>query len=85
LREDLVRARIRPFAWVINQSLSPLAVHDPILTVRRCREGQYIAEFVEGLAARTAIIPWQIEAPVGAERLQAVLHGTQATQDALTS
>ena len=31
LQEDLVRAHIRPFAWVINQSLSPLAVRDPVL------------------------------------------------------
>ncbi len=75
LQEDLVRAHIRPFAWVINQSLSPLAVHDPVLLARRRHEGQYIGEVVEGLAARTALIPWQIEAPVGMDHLQAVLRG----------
>ncbi len=85
LQEDLVRAHIRPFAWIINQSLSPLAVHDPVLVARRRHEGQYIAEVVEGLAARTAIIPWQIEAPVGAERLQAALHGARSTRKALRS
>ena len=57
LQEDLVRARIRPFAWVINQSLSPLAVHDPVLLARRHHEGQYISEVVEELANRTATHP----------------------------
>ena len=85
LQQDLVRARIRPFAWVINQSLSPLAVHDPILLARKRHEGQYLGEVVEGLAARTALIPWQIEAPVGAERLQAALHGAQTVQKTLAS
>ena len=85
LQEDLVRAHIRPFAWVINQSLLPLAVHDPVLVARRRHEGRYIAEVIEELATRTAIIPWQIEAPVGAERLLAALHGARTTQKALTS
>jgi arsenite-transporting ATPase len=85
LQQDLVRARIRPFAWVINQSLSPLAVHDPVLLARRDHEGQYIAEVIERLAARTALIPWQIEAPVGTERLQAVLYGAQAVQEVQVS
>ena len=80
LQEDLLRAGIRPFAWVVNQSLSPLSLHDPVLVARRHHEGQYLREVTEGLAVRTAIIPWQVEAPVGTERLQAVLHGAQATQ-----
>ena len=78
LQQDLVRAHIRPFAWIINQSLSPLAVHDPVLVARRHHEAQYINEVVEELATRVAIIAWQLEAPVGTERLQAALHGVQA-------
>src|SRR5690606_13843447 len=31
LQRDLRRAEIEPYAWVINQSLSPLAVTDPVL------------------------------------------------------
>ncbi len=85
LQQDLVRAHIRPFAWVINQSLTPLAVRDPVLMARRHHERQYIREVVEGLAARTALIPWLIEAPVGTERLQAALHGEQAAQLVQTS
>ncbi len=73
LQQDLLRAGIRPFAWVINQSLSPLAVSDPVLLARRQREAPYIREVTKNLAARVAIIPWLTEAPVGAERLQAAL------------
>jgi len=75
LQQDLIRAGIRPFAWVINQSLSPLAVHDPVLLARKDREAPYIREVTEGLAARAAIVPWLMEPPVGAEGLQAALCG----------
>ena len=33
LQQDLRRADIEPFAWVINQSLTPLDVRDPVLVV----------------------------------------------------
>jgi arsenite-transporting ATPase len=57
LQRDLARAEIRPFAWVINQSLVPLAVTDPVLVRRRAAEGRYHAE-VQALAARVALVPW---------------------------
>jgi len=80
LQQDLLRAGIRPFAWIINQSLSPLAVHDPVLLARKQRESPYIREVTEELAARASIIPWLIEAPVGTEQLQAALCGRQDAQ-----
>jgi arsenite-transporting ATPase len=80
LQQDLVRAGIRPFAWVINQSLSPLAVHDRALLARKQHESPYIREVTEELAARASIIPWLMEAPVGAKRLQAALCGRQDAQ-----
>ena len=61
LQKDLVRAGIRPYAWVINQSLAPLPVTDPVLLARQYHEGVYIREVVHELALRTAIIPWLIE------------------------
>ncbi len=57
LQRDLVRAGIAPFAWVVNQSLTPLAVHDPVLASRQRREGRYVDE-VKGLASRIALTPW---------------------------
>jgi arsenite-transporting ATPase len=57
LQRDLLRAEIRPFAWVINQSLLPLRVTDPVLVRRRANEPRFHAE-VRALAARVAVIPW---------------------------
>jgi arsenite-transporting ATPase len=57
LQRDLARAGITPFAWVVNQSLTPLAVHDPVLARRRRREWRYLDE-VQGLATRVALTPW---------------------------
>jgi len=77
LQDDLVRAGIRPFAWIINQSLAPLPVTDPVLLARQQHEGAYIREVVQQWASRTAIVPWLAEAPVGAEALAAVVRDTR--------
>jgi len=62
LQRDLKRAGITSFAWVINQSLSPLAVSDPVLVSRRHHERPFLNEVREELAPRTAIVPWQADA-----------------------
>lgn len=60
LQKDLRRAGIEPAGWIINQSLAPLSVTDPILAQRRTRESRYIEEVVrEGMP--TFLIPWQAE------------------------
>ncbi len=57
LQRDLLRAEIRPFAWIINQSLVPLAVTDPVLVRRRANEARFHAEVAE-LSSRVAVVPW---------------------------
>ena len=69
LQRDLRRAEIEPFAWVINQSLSPLPVTDPMLKERQIREAKYIQEVMTTQAPRTVLIPWQKEPPIGREAL----------------
>lgn len=59
LQRDLMRAGITPYAWVINQSLAPLVLTDPILRSRRFHERPFIQEVSEELAPRTALVPWQ--------------------------
>lgn len=59
LERDLARAEIRPFAWVINQSLTPLTVSDPLLRRRRSLETRYLRE-VLSLAGRAVILPWSV-------------------------
>lgn len=58
LQSDLRRAGIEPAGWIVNQSLAPLDVSDPVLDQRRVREYRYIDEVVrEGLP--TFLVPWQ--------------------------
>ncbi|MFO0757880.1 MAG: arsenical pump-driving ATPase [Byssovorax sp.] len=57
LERDLGRAEIHPFAWVVNQCLTPLSVTDPVLVHRRANEARYLRE-VASRSSRTAIVPW---------------------------
>jgi arsenite/tail-anchored protein-transporting ATPase len=69
LQEDLRRAGIEPYAWVINQSLLDSGSCDPLLKRREKAEHRYVREVVERLAKRTVWLPWQSEEPVGPEAL----------------
>lgn len=69
LQEDLRRARIEPFAWVINQSLLHSGSCDPLLQCREASEHRYLCEVVEKHSKRTAWLPWQAEEPVGPDAL----------------
>jgi arsenite-transporting ATPase len=69
LQRDLERADIHPFAWVVNQSLTPLAVRDPVLVSRRAHEAPWLRE-VAMLGLPVAIVPW-LPTP-GEERLDLV-------------
>ena len=64
LQRDLGRADIATYAWVINQSLAPLNITDPVLRARRAQERRYIAEVADELAgpAKVAIVPWRADA-----------------------
>jgi arsenite-transporting ATPase len=57
LERDLARAEIRPFAWVVNQSLTPLNVTDPVLRSRRAHEAVHLKELVNH-TQRMVLEPW---------------------------
>ena len=57
LERDLARADIHPYAWIVNQCLSPLSVTDPVLRARRRQEATHLAE-VARHAGRLVIEPW---------------------------
>lgn len=61
LQNDLRRASINPFAWVINQSLLAAGTRDPVLAERAALEVRYIDETQHELSTRAALIPWQAE------------------------
>jgi arsenite-transporting ATPase len=58
LERDLARAGIAPFAWVVNQSLTPLRVTDPVLRARRRHEASHLAEVAQH-AGRVVIERWR--------------------------
>ena len=62
LERDLARADIKPFAWVVNQSLTPLSVTDPVLVLRRAHEATHLKELV-GHVARIVLEPWSAGFP----------------------
>jgi arsenite-transporting ATPase len=69
----LARAEIKPFAWVINQALTPVETADPVLRSRQVNELGYIDEVIEKHAQRVALVPWMSEPPTGSAGLSAML------------
>jgi arsenite-transporting ATPase len=65
LQEDLRRAGIEPYGWVINRSLLGSGTQDPLLRARLKGELVQIARVRDGLARRAYLLPWQPEPPVG--------------------
>ncbi len=74
LQDDLRRAKIEPFAWVVNGSLAAAQPRDPVLRARAAAEIEQIRK-VKELARRVALIPFQAEEPVGVDRLSALSVG----------
>jgi arsenite-transporting ATPase len=69
LQADLARAGIKPYAWVINQSLRASGTTDPLLRLRGEYEGPFIRRVTEELSPRVALLPWVARAPIGSAGL----------------
>ena len=76
LQEDLRRAQIEPFGWVMNQSLLDSGTCDPLLRRREEAEHRYLTEVLQVHAKRVAWLPWQATEPVG---VAALLELSQST------
>ncbi len=76
LQDDLRRAQIEPFAWVINQSFAESGSRDPLLQSRGRNELPFIREVLAQHARRAALVPWASEEPLGPERLQQLFKDT---------
>jgi arsenite-transporting ATPase len=72
LQEDLRRAQIEPFAWVINASLAAARPTDPILRARAAAEIVQFENVRTRYAERIACVPFQAEEPIGAQGLLAL-------------
>lgn len=65
LQNDLRRAGIEPFAWVINSSLAAAAPTDPLLVERAQAELKQIRRVQSELSRRVAVVPFLAEEPTG--------------------
>ncbi|WP_337874982.1 arsenical pump-driving ATPase [Exiguobacterium sp.] len=68
---DLQRADIQPFAWVVNQSFTPLDVTSKLLTAKVASEAPWL-ERVNNYP-RPTILAWQEQLPVGYSALSQLM------------
>jgi len=76
LQQDLRRAGIEPWAWVVNNSVAAAAPKSPLLRQRAHNELREIEAVSTRHAARYAVVPLLKEEPVGVERLLRLANGT---------
>jgi arsenite/tail-anchored protein-transporting ATPase len=70
LQNDLRRAGIEPWAWIVNNSIAATPVKSPLLQQRACNELREIEAIATQHAPRYAVVPLLQEEPVGITRLQ---------------
>jgi len=75
LQEDLKRAEIHPWAWVVNNSIAAAHPQSPFLQKRAANEVEQI-ERVRGLSPRMAIVPLLAEEPTGVDKLTELTTGS---------
>ncbi|ALT79867.1 arsenical pump-driving ATPase [Paucibacter sp. KCTC 42545] len=69
LQEDLRRASVEPYAWVLNKSVLAAGTQDPLLAARLAGERKQIARMNAGLAKRLFTLPWLTVPPIGLQEL----------------
>jgi len=69
LQEDLRRAHIEPYAWVLNKSVLAAGTQDPLLAARLAGEQVQMDRMARGLAQRQFVVPWLVCPPIGAGEL----------------
>jgi arsenite-transporting ATPase len=72
LQEDLRRASIEPYAWVLNRSVLAAKPTDPLLVSRLQGEVKQIKRIKAGLSKNLFVIPFQSEPPVGVSALKQI-------------
>ncbi|MDL2338850.1 MAG: arsenical pump-driving ATPase [Pseudomonadota bacterium] len=65
LQDDLRRAGIEPYAWVLNKSVLAAGTHDALLAARLAGERRQMERMNAGLAQRIFVLPWLTRPPIG--------------------
>ncbi len=72
LQDDLRRAGIEPWAWIVNNSLAAAHTESPLLLQRAASERKEIRAVATVHADRYAVVPLMPVEPVGLENLRAL-------------
>jgi arsenite-transporting ATPase len=72
LQDDLRRAQIEPWAWVVNRAMARTGTTDPLLQQRIASELRQLARLHDGLADRLYMLPFCPVPPVGIPLLAAL-------------
>lgn len=78
LQDDLRRARIEPYAWVLNKSVLAAGTHDPLLQARLVGERRQIERLSAGVAQRLYALPWLAAPPIGLGELSKLVRTSSA-------
>jgi arsenite-transporting ATPase len=76
LQEDLRRASVEPYAWVLNKSVLAAGTRDPLLAARLAGERKQMARMSAGLAKRLFTLPWLTVPPIGFTELSKLVSNT---------
>jgi len=74
LQQDLVRADIKPYAWIVNQSLAVSETTDPVLMQRRQSQIEMINSIRNNHADKTVVVPWLTKRPTGTQALKELVN-----------
>ena len=77
LQEDLRRADVEPYAWVLNKSVLAAGTRDPLLSARLAGERKQIERLSTGLAKRLFTLPWLTVPPIGFVELSKLASATR--------
>jgi arsenite-transporting ATPase len=72
LQNDLRRAGIKPWGWIVNSSLAAAKTEHPLLLRRAESETAQISKVRDDLAERFAVVPMKPEELVGGDKLRAL-------------
>ena len=72
LQDDLRRAGIEPWAWIINNSIAAALTRSPLLLQRAANERREIDAVANVHAQRYALVPLLKDEPVGEKNLRAL-------------
>jgi arsenite/tail-anchored protein-transporting ATPase len=77
LQNDLRRAGIEPWAWVVNNSVAVTSAQSSLLRARAAKELPFIDAVAHTHAKQYAVVPLLAEEPVGVMKLLGLVHRSQ--------